>query len=335
MKIDEKRGLGILLSILMLTAGAEIAAAGPQEIIRESFDVAPNGTLRLESDIGSIAIRTHMSERVEVTVKREVRTMNRRRAEEILKDFHVAFDQKGDDVIIQGDFPNDPWQRFWRNITNSLRVKFEITVPEMYNCDLYTRGGKIEIEGIEGSVTARTSGGGLYFREIAGPINGRTSGGRIEIDSAAGPVVVKTSGGGIQARDIENDIKADTSGGRIVIARVRGIVDADTSGGSITIDEAEDAVRARTSGGSITATLISQPSGECNLRTSGGSITVNMTPEVSMDVDAHASGGRVSTEFPVTLRGEIKRNELKAQLNRGGPLLFLRTSGGGIRIKKR
>lgn len=335
MKIIEKRGLGTWLFIMMLMTCVGIAAAAPQEIIRESFDVAPGGTLKLESDIGSIAIRTHMSDRVEVTVKREVRTMNRRRAEDILKDFRITFDQRGDDVVVQGDFPKDPWQRFWRNITNSLRVKFEITVPEMYNCDLHTSGGGIEIEGIEGRVAARTSGGSLYFKEIAGPINGRTSGGRIEIESAAGPVVVNTSGGSIHARDIESDIKADTSGGRILIARVRGSVDADTSGGSITIDAAEDTVRAHTSGGSITATLLSQPDGECSLRTSGGSITVNMTPEVSMDVDAHASGGRVSTEFPVTLRGEIKNNQLKAQLNGGGPLLYLRTSGGGIRIKKR
>jgi hypothetical protein len=54
-----------------------------------------------------------------------------------------------------------------------------------------------------------------------------------------------------------------------------------------------------------------------------------------MDVNAHASGGHVSTDFPVTIQGEIDRSSLQAKINGGGPELYLRTSGGGIHIKKR
>ena len=44
--------------------------------------------------------------------------------------------------------------------------------------------------------------------------------------------------------------------------------------------------------------------------------------------------GRVMTEFPVTVQGELKRTELKAKLNGGGPALVLHTSGGNVRVKK-
>lgn len=334
MNKNRRKNLGALFSILMLLAAAGIASGYPQGSIQKSFDVSPGGTLILESDIGSIDVQTHMNDRVDVTIKQEVRSLSRRRAEDIIKDFHVSFDKQGNDVIIRAEFHKDSWRRFWGNLTNSLRVKFEVSVPEMYNCRLRTSGGSIDVADVEGDVNARTSGGSLHFTEIAGAIEGRTSGGSIHVDTATGPVIAKTSGGTIHIRDIEGRIEADTSGGRIHIERARGTVEADTSGGSIIIEAAEDSINADTSGGSITASLIGQPHSECRMKTSGGSITVTMAPDISVDLDARATGGSVSTEFPVTLRGKIKNNELNAQLNGGGPLLYLRTSGGSIRIKK-
>jgi hypothetical protein len=50
-------------------------------------------------------------------------------------------------------------------------------------------------------------------------------------------------------------------------------------------------------------------------------------------VDASTSGGSVSSDFPVPSSGN--RQSLRAAINGGGPLLQLRTSGGGIHIQKR
>jgi len=55
---------------------------------------------------------------------------------------------------------------------------------------------------------------------------------------------------------------------------------------------------------------------------------------VKLNLDAKTSGGRVHTDFPVTVRGEISRRMLKAELNGGGPELYLRTSGGSIHIRE-
>ena len=53
-----------------------------------------------------------------------------------------------------------------------------------------------------------------------------------------------------------------------------------------------------------------------------------------LDVDAKTSGGSVSTDFPVTVMGELKRSALKGKINAGGPQMYLRTSGGNIRLLK-
>jgi len=54
---------------------------------------------------------------------------------------------------------------------------------------------------------------------------------------------------------------------------------------------------------------------------------------VHVNVDASTSGGSVSSDFPVPTSGD--HQNLRAAINGGGPLLQLRTSGGGINIQKR
>jgi hypothetical protein len=57
-----------------------------------------------------------------------------------------------------------------------------------------------------------------------------------------------------------------------------------------------------------------------SVSTSGGSI------------DASSSGGNVESDVPVTIQGRIDRDSLRGDLNGGGALLRLRSSGGGVRI---
>ena len=95
------------------------------------------------------------------------------------------------------------------------------------------------------------------------------------------------------------------------------------------------AIRADTSGGSIKVFISQQPESDCKLTTSGGSITVYMESGIGVTVDAKTSGGRISTDFPVTIKGEIKHSALRAKINGGGPELYLRTSGGCIYIREK
>jgi DUF4097 and DUF4098 domain-containing protein YvlB len=111
-------------------------------------------------------------------------------------------------------------------------------------------------------------------------------------------------------------------------------VKAHTSGGGITCDNVAGDVDAHTSGGSVHATLTRQPAGECRLSTSGGGITATLPENATFQLDAETSGGGVRCDFPVTVTGERKSDRLVAPVNGGGPLVHLRSSGGGIRVNK-
>lgn len=312
-----KRLLTVLMAFSVILFLTGLANGSVEDTITKSFSVGPEGTLTLETDIGSIDVKTAEGNTLDVEVIRKVKTTSENKAKKILEDFRIDFSQKGKDVYIRAEYERSGWQRFWDNIGKRLHVKYIVSVPRVYNLDLKTRGGSISVEGVEGEVKSRTSGGSLRFDGILGDINARTSGGSIKIGEVDGHVVARTSGGSIR------------------IKQAKGEVDAHTSGGSITVEEVMGAIRATTSGGSVKVHISRQPESNCRLSTSGGSITVYMEEDIHVDVDARTSGGRVHTEFPVTFSGEISKRSLKAKINGGGPELYLRTSGGSIHLRKK
>jgi hypothetical protein len=296
---------------------AGTAAGSIKDTITKSFSVQSGGTLNIDTQRGSIEVVARTSNSVEVEIIREVKTSSEKEAQKVLDKFPIEFDQQGNNVYITAKSKDRGLSKIWNDLFKKLRVKYIISVPSRYNVDLQTSGGGISIDGLEGKVDTKTSGGSLHFENIVGDIHGKTSGGSIKIG------------------EVKGNTQANTSGGGITIERAQGDLDVHTSGGSITVHEVLGTITAHTSGGSIKAYISEQPRANCSLTTSGGSITVYMAEDTSVDVKARTSGGSVSTDFPVTLRGEIKRDRLEAKINDGGPQLVLKTSGGSIRIKQK
>ena len=283
--------------------------------IKKSFNVSPGGNLILESDIGSIEVRSHGRNTVDVEVIFEPRHGGHRRVDEFLEDFDVDFRHDGKDVTVIAEYKRGRWN-FWDSIGRYLRVRFYVTVPRKYNVDLKTAGGSISVDDLEGEVYSHTSGGSLEFGNIKGPVKGKTSGGSVDLRSCEGKAEVRTSGGSITIGKVSGDVYAHTSGGSINVEEVMGTIDATTSGGS------------------VMANITRQPEHDCRLTTSGGGITVYLAQDIRVDLDAQTSGGRVRTDFPVTIRGVISKRSLRAKINGGGPELYLRTSGGSISIRE-
>ncbi|HUP49077.1 MAG TPA: DUF4097 family beta strand repeat-containing protein [Thermoanaerobaculia bacterium] len=312
------------LAFLFLFSSGAFAA---EDTIRRGFRVGDGGTLKLDARIGSVTIVTGGTGVAVEVVRRATGMM----ADEALRDHEIAFEQRGDDVIITSK--HDHGLRQW---FSSYRVKWNIRVPARYNVDVRTSGGGIDLAGIGGTVDARTSGGSIRTGRLGGPATLRTSGGSITVAGASAGLQARTSGGSIEIGDTTGTVEARTSGGSIRLARVGGEVAAHTSGGGIRIEDALGRVDATTSGGSIHARLSRQPSGDSRLSTSGGGITLSVARDVKLDLDARASGGGVRSDVPVTItvHGSVDRHSLRGQINGGGPKLVLRTSGGGIRLSQ-
>jgi len=309
----------IVITILSVFFTSSILLGSIEKTAKKTFNVKSGGQLFVETDKGSISIKTHSSETIDIEVQFKAKTNDDELAEKLFNAFIIEYDQSGADLNIEGKYKgNKSWltNLFGGSKWNKLNVRFLIIVPEKYNVNLNTSGGGISVGDLDGIVEAKTSGGGLTFGNISGDIYGKTSGGGITVGECRGNVDISTSGGGIK------------------IDKCEGSVEASTSGGGITVNEVYGAINGSTSGGSVYASILEQPKEDCSLTTSGGGVTVKLAKNINAYLDAKTSGGSVKSDFPIKFKGKVQRSKLKGEINDGGPLLYLRSSGGSIHIEE-
>lgn len=303
----------LVATFLLFFALASVA----QDLTR-SFDVQPGGRLDIDTDVGSIDVKTADVSTVEIDVR-----VRGRDAEE----FNLDFEQKGDNVRVRGRKKSG----FGNHRYHDVSVRIQATVPQRFDLRLDTSGGSIDVADLDGQVRADTSGGSIDLGVISGRVRASTSGGSIEIEEGGEDVDADTSGGSIRIGKAAGRIVADTSGGSIRIGRGGDTIRADTAGGSITIKEAVEAVDASTAGGSVRVGFAGQPKRDSSLSTSGGNVTVFLTEGLAFNIDA-SSGVSVDSDFDLEDVRE-RPGSLEGRLNGGGPDLEL-SSSGRVRIER-
>ena len=318
--------------LTVLLASCAVVCAETTEQINKSFAVQPGGKLVIDVDFGSVDVSTNSAGEVAIDVMRKVSRRNKADEEQFLRDQPVNISQSGNTVTISSHAKNKTvkwWHGWQRN-----EAKYTITLPSQFNAQLKTAGGGVGVSDLTGEVKAVTSGGGLKFSHLHGPLDGDTSGGSIRVADCEGDLKVNTSGGGIDLTGGSGSLAAGTSGGSVKVKNFRGATHVETSGGGISLENIAGRVNGSTSGGSITARLSASEAEEVRLETSGGGVTVLVPESWAFNLDASTSGGGVSSDLPVTVVGKTERSSLKGAVNGGGKQVFLRTSGGSIHVKK-
>jgi hypothetical protein len=282
----------LFLLVALFSVMVAIPAKSETENVSKSFSAESGGKLTIESDQGSIKVVTWAKQKVEVLVEKKAGKQRQ------LDGFKVNFDQKGNDIFVEGDGVRN----------NRVSVKFIIKVPQKFNLDLKTGGGSIEVSDISGEVKVNTSGGNIIIGDVI-----------------QGNVEAKTSGGNINVGDVDGNLKVDTSGGNIRLGKINGKSSIDTSGGNITLRQGGSDVKAETSGGSI---KIGPVKGKVDVDTSGGSIQIGMADD---DVVAKTSGGGINVE---SSKGSVNIGSSGGNLFVGssGAPVKAKTSGGNIKI---
>jgi DUF4097 and DUF4098 domain-containing protein YvlB len=320
---------GLVVAVLL----PAVASAETPANLKQSYPVSAGGKLVVDADRGSIEVTTAEASQLEIEVLREIKNVSESRAQEILDAHEVTFSQDGNTVTVTARGAAG-WQGMWNSWLGGFKVRYLVKAPRVFDLDLKTSGGSIQVKQLKGQLKARTSGGSLRLGDIEGPVDASTSGGAIQLADCRGNASVRTSGGSIEIGGGAGSIVARTSGGSIRVREFSGEAELRTSGGSLDIDRIKGRLEGSTSGGSIRAAFDGAPTGESKLATSGGGITVTLPENAALELDAATSGGRVSSDLPVTVVGEHRRNALKGAVHGGGPLLRLRTSGGSIHVRR-
>lgn len=311
------------LFLVTIAVAACATAAAAEFRVERQLALAPGGSFILESDGGSIEIRggDRSGAHILLTARRD----------DLEERYSLSFEERGDSAVVRvkkrGTFVGRMFSR------DSDRMRFVIEVPRRVNVDLQTAGGAIDAESLDGRLDLHSSGGSIAVAVVEGDVDAHTSGGSMTARDVRGNVRLDTSGGSIKAEKITGDLVAKSSGGSIHAATIGGEATIKTSGGSIEIFDVAGAVDAHTSGGPVRAGFAAGNGSGGSLSTSGGGITVTVDPAVSLEVDAHSSGGGVRVDLPITAQGSWQKNTVRGELNGGGSLLKLRSSGGPIRVQ--
>jgi hypothetical protein len=308
--------------VLVLTLLACASSAAAQYRMERQLMLRPGGTFTLDSDVGSVTVTGDSPSGAAVSIESRI--------DDFANRFDVQFQETGDGAVVR-------IKRRSSGIVDRIRdglrgnTRMTIHVPRSTSTTISTSGGSIQAAAL-GNVRLRTSGGSIGAEEIAGRAELKTSGGSITARGIGADLDADTSGGGIRIAQVRGAVRASTSGGSIEVDTASGDIDATTSGGGVRVRGAGGRVDAHTSGGSVEVAFTPGNGRGGDLSTSGGGIAAAIDPTVKLSIDAASSGGGVRADVPITINGTLSRRTLKGDLNGGGPLLRIRTSGGGVRI---
>jgi hypothetical protein len=126
---------------------------------------------------------------------------------------------------------------------------------------------------------------------------------------------------------------SNTNGG-IHLSDVSGVLELDTTNGKIDVKRCAGSLDASTTNGSISAELLRITKGQpLSFETTNGRIEVALPANAAADLDASTTNGSINSDLPVTTR-HTSSNSLRGTINGGGTSMRLRTTNGGITIRK-
>ncbi|MEW6321820.1 MAG: DUF4097 family beta strand repeat-containing protein [Acidobacteriota bacterium] len=293
----------VVTPALLVAAACEVNLNTEGISARETRTFQVAGAPEVALDTFDGAIEVHSWDRAEVEVEIEKRAMEQR----LIDEMTVTAEQTGDRIVVKVAGPS---RREFSGVTVGVHIsptaRLRVVVPRAVTLEAVTGDGAIQLEDLEGRVTARTSDGSIRALRVAGELTARTSDGSIRMERVSGRL------------DLE------TSDGSIVLEARPSLLKAKTGDGSIRVQVAPDAEMAE----------------DWDLQTGDGSIVLTLPAAFDATIDAETRDGRVTARHPALATesrdGEDRderRRRLTATLGTGGKLLRLRSGDGSIRIE--
>jgi DUF4097 and DUF4098 domain-containing protein YvlB len=257
----------------------------------ETFTVqAPrSGTLRIDNSRGRTRVIGEDRTDLEIQVARTARAETQEAAERLARTRVLGVNETDTSLDLEIDMPRR-WNR--RGCVN-----LELRVPRQLRVEVAASNGKVELEGLRGSVRVRSSNG------------------HVRVDSVTGDVEIHASNAKVRGANLHGKVTVRTSNGKIELSGCRGSLDASTSNGL------------------IQAQLEELGEGGVSLATSNGRIVLELPEAVDADVDLRVDNGVIRNQRPLCRCTRSTSGRLTGLLGRGGRPIRVRTSNGSISLR--
>ena len=176
-------------------------------------------------------------------------------------------------------------------------------------------------------------------RALAGQVQVQTGGGRVY---ATGPENNRSREWWSVSYRInvprKNDLDLRANNGGITILGVAGNMRFDTTNGGVKLQDVGGRVNGETRNGGLNVTLSgSRWDGEgLDVETNNGGVNLMIPDGYNAELETRTVNGGLRIDFPITVQGELTgRRGLSTTLGEGGPLVRVRTTNGGVNIRRR
>ncbi|GAB5473581.1 MAG: hypothetical protein Mars2KO_16800 [Maribacter sp.] len=330
MKIQNKVKMYSMMALLVVILSCQgFAQEHKTPTITKTFELNQPGTLNSKSSGGSIRVKTHDEPTVEVRafIRKNGRVLapTDPMVADILEKFDLEIEKYGT-VINANAVRKSNFARL-RNVG----IYFTIIVPREMSCNVTSSGGGLRISGVEGNHKLISSGGSVILENTSGTTTAKSSGGKAGATNHNGDIRLTSSGGGVTLDEARGSVYARSSGGSVRLKAIQGDVDAVSSGGGVTVLGDCNSVKAKSSGGSVHVN-ISNLSKELHLESSGGGVdaVVQNGDQLGLDLDLGSSSVHIDLK---NFSGQTKKNRVKGTMNDGGIPVYMRASGGSVKVR--
>lgn len=134
-----------------------------------------------------------------------------------------------------------------------------------------------------------------------------------------------------------SDLDLNANNGGISLSSVNGTIKFDTTNGGVTLTDVGGDVRGATRNGGLNVVLSGDrwEGAGLDVETSNGGVNLTIPEGYNADLTTRTVNGGFRTDYPMTIQGELTANRgLNATLGSGGPPVRVRTTNGGLRIRK-
>jgi DUF4097 and DUF4098 domain-containing protein YvlB len=245
--IRRVNALALLLPILIVASGGcDIVTADFREQQtaewRKSYELQPGGRVEISNVNGKIEVTAGQGNAVEIVARKTGRGASEETAKQALERISIIDSTSGG--VIKVETKVDRSGGLFNH--SAGQVEYTVRVPASAELKVTTVNGGVEIDGVNGRITAETTNGGVRARDIGGPIEASTTNGGVDVDLASvapDGATLECTNGGVKLRlpaDAKASISARVSNGGIdaegVNLQTRGEssrrrLDADLNGG--------------------------------------------------------------------------------------------------------
>lgn len=132
------------------------------------------------------------------------------------------------------------------------------------------------------------------------------------------------------------DLALTASNGGIAVEAINGRMELETVNGGLSVVDVAGDVRGRTVNGGVSAQLYGErwAGAGLDLKTSNGGVTLSVPNNYSAQLETGTVNGSLNVGFPIMIQGSFGRR-VSTQLGNGGPTISVKTTNGGVNLKRR